>query len=142
MRRFEGTGSHTLQRADAEKVMPRLGYSVVDIHSEKKEWSVVRGCSRLVLGQDIDCVLRYPRAVCSCWHGSILGFGAAKHKDNARSITEYKTFDWIHSRKLGKGRGRVGDSRQPQRNSRHKPNASKFLPLFLKPQIRPNRNPY
>ena len=63
-----------------------------------------------------------------------LDLGAAKHKDNARSITEYKTSDWIYSRKLGKGRGRVGDSRQPQRNSRQKPNASKFLPLFLKPQ--------
>ena len=36
LRRFEGTGLHTLQRADAEKVMPRTGYSVVDIHSEKK----------------------------------------------------------------------------------------------------------
>ena len=31
-----------------------------------------------------------------------LDLGAAKHKHNARSITEYKTFDWIHSRKLGK----------------------------------------
>ena len=70
-----------------------------------------------------------------------LDLGAAMHKHNARSITEYKNFNWIHSRKLGKGRGRVRDSRQPQRNSRHKPNASNFLPLFLKPQIRPNRKP-
>ena len=37
LRRFEGTRSHTLQRADAEKVMPRIGYSVVDIHSEEKD---------------------------------------------------------------------------------------------------------
>ena len=42
-----------------------------------------------------------------------LDLGVAKHKHNARSITEYKTFDWIHSRKLGKRRGQVRDSRQP-----------------------------
>ena len=36
LRRFEGTRSHTLQRADAEKVVPRTRYSIVDIHAEKK----------------------------------------------------------------------------------------------------------
>ena len=70
-----------------------------------------------------------------------LDLGAAKHKHNARSITEYKTFEWIHSSKLGKGRGRVRDSKATQRNSRHKPNARNVLPLLLKPQIRQNRKP-